>query len=132
MIEVAPELADGASQPTDQAIAAARAKADQAVADLKAGKDWETVAKSVSTDASKEQAGDLGFIDKDAALDAAFLAGLLAAAKDAPTAVVEGADGSFRIGRVTEIVAPVEDATLAGQIADAGISHRRLPRRARS
>ena len=65
MIEVAPELASGASQPTDQAVAAAKAKADQAAADLKAGKDWETVAKSVSTDASKEQAGDLGFIDKD-------------------------------------------------------------------
>ena len=122
MIEVAPELADGESQPTGQAIAAARAKADQALADLKAGKDWETIAKTVSTDATKEQAGDLGFIDKDAALDAAFLAGLLAAEKDAPTAVVEGADGSFRIGRVTEIVAPVEDATLAAQIADAGIS----------
>ena len=122
MIEVAPELTDGASQPTEQAIAAARAKADQALADLKAGKDWETIAKSVSTDASKEQAGDLGFIDQDATLDAAFLAGLLAAEKDAPTAVVEGADGSFRIGRVTEIVAPVEDATLTAQIADAGIS----------
>jgi len=122
MIEVAPELADGASQPTDQAVAAARAKADQALVDLKAGKDWETIAKSVSTDASKEQAGDLGFIDKDATLDPAFLAGLLAASKDAPTGVVEGADGSFRIGRVTEIVAPVVDATLASQIADAGIS----------
>jgi hypothetical protein len=36
--------------------------------------------------------------------------------------VVQGADGSFRIGRVTEIVAPVEDATLTAQIADAGIS----------
>ncbi len=121
MIEVAPELADGESEPTQQAIAAARAKADQALADLKAGKDWDTVAKSVSTDASKEQAGDLGFIDKDATLDAAFLAGLLAAEKDAPTAVVEGADGSFRIGRVTEIVAPVEDATLSAQLSDAGI-----------
>jgi parvulin-like peptidyl-prolyl isomerase len=122
MIEVAPELAGGASKPTDQAVAAARAKADQAVADLKAGKDWETIAKSVSTDPSKEQAGDLGFIDKDSTLDPAFLAGLLAAAKDTPTGVVEGEDGSFRIGRVTEIVAPVEDATLAAQVSDAGIN----------
>ena len=121
MIAVEPELADGASEPTDEAIAAARAKADKALADLKAGKDWETVAKAVSTDASKDQAGDLGFIDENAALDAAFLAGLMAAAKDAPTEVVEGADGIFRIGRVTEIVAPVVDTTLAGQIADAGI-----------
>ena len=36
--------------------------------------------------------------------------------------MVEGADGIFRIGRVTEIVAPVVDATLASQIDDAGIS----------
>ena len=34
MIAVEPELADGASQPTDAAIAAAKAKADQALADL--------------------------------------------------------------------------------------------------
>jgi parvulin-like peptidyl-prolyl isomerase len=122
MIAVAPELAAGATKPTDQAVAAAKAKADQALADLKAGKDWDTVAKSASTDASKEQAGDLGFIDKDSTLDPAFLAGLLAASKDAPTGVVEGADGSFRVGRVTDIVAPVVDATLSGQVADAGIS----------
>ena len=76
----------------------------------------------MSTDASKEQAGDLGFIDKDATLDAAFVRGCLAAAKDAPTGVVEGTDGTFRIGRVTEIVAPVDDATLASQVNDAGIS----------
>ena len=40
------------SSPTT-AKAAAKAKADQALADLKAGKDWETVAKAVSTDATQ-------------------------------------------------------------------------------
>jgi parvulin-like peptidyl-prolyl isomerase len=121
VIEVAPELEAGAAAPTDAAVAAAKAKATQALADLKAGKDWDTVAKSVSTAASKEQAGDLGFIDQDTTLDAAFLAALMAAAKDTPTDVVQGSDGTFRVGRVTEIVAPVEDATLASQVADAGI-----------
>ena len=87
----------------------------------KAGKDWETVAKSVSTDATKDQAGDLGFIDENTALDPSFRDAILAAAKDTPTDVIEGADGIFRIGRVTEIVAPVEDATLASQVSDAGI-----------
>lgn len=122
MIEVKPELAEGAVEPTDEAVAAARATAAKARADLKAGQDWETIAKDVSTDASKDQAGDLSFIDDNAALDAAFLAALLAAEQDAPTDVVEGADGSFRIGRVTEIVAPVVDATLAAQVQDSGIS----------
>jgi parvulin-like peptidyl-prolyl isomerase len=122
VIEVKPEVASGATTPTDAAVAAARAKADQALADLKAGKDWDTIAKAVSTGSTKDQAGDLGFIDKDNSLDAAFSIAMLAAAKDTPTAVVEGADTIFRIGRVSEIVAPVEDATLTQQVQDAGIS----------
>ncbi len=122
VIAVKPELADGKSTPTDEAVAAAKAKADQALADLKAGKDWDTIAKSVSTDATKDKAGDLGFIDENTQLDTTFVAGLMAVAKDTPTDVVEGSDGIFRVGRVTEIVAPVEDATLATQVTDSGIS----------
>jgi parvulin-like peptidyl-prolyl isomerase len=123
MIEVKPDLATGSSTPTDAAKAAAKAKADQALADLKAGKDWETIAKGVSTDAaSKAQAGDISYIDANASLDADFLAALMAASKDAPTDVIAGADGTYRIGRVTDIIAPVVDATLASQVSDAGIS----------
>jgi parvulin-like peptidyl-prolyl isomerase len=61
-------------------------------------------------------------VDENAALDAAFSEAIQAAAQDTPTEVIEGADGSWRIGRVTEIVAPVVDATLAQQLSDAGIS----------
>ncbi|MHB8892611.1 MAG: peptidylprolyl isomerase, partial [Candidatus Limnocylindrales bacterium] len=122
MIEIAPEVPTGETVADDTTKAAASAKADQALADLKAGKDWTEVAKAVSTDASRDQGGDLGYVDKNAVLDAAFSEAIQAAEKDAPTAVIEGADGSYRIGRVTEIVAPVVDATLASQIADAGIS----------
>ena len=122
LIAVKPELAAGKSTPTPEAVAAAKAKADQALADLKAGKDWDTIAKSVSTDATKDKAGDIGFIDENTQLDAAFGEKILAVAKDTPTDVVEGADGIFRIGRVTEIVAPVEDATLATQVTDGGIN----------
>jgi parvulin-like peptidyl-prolyl isomerase len=121
VIAVKPELEDGKSVPTDEAVAAAKAKADQALADLRAGKDWDTIAKSVSTDATKDKAGDLGFIDESSALDLAFLDALVAAVKDTPTEVVLGSDDIFRIGRVSEIVAPVEDATLATQVTDAGI-----------
>ena len=122
MIEIAPEVPTGETVADDTTKAAARVKADQALADLKAGKDWTEVAKAASTDASRDQGGDLGYVDKNAVLDAAFSEAIQAAAKDAPTAVIEGADGSYRIGRVTEIVAPVRDAALEQQIADAGIS----------
>ncbi len=121
MIAVTPELESGKSLPTDEAKTAARAKAAKALADLKAGGDWDAIAKEVSTDASAAQAGDIGFIDDASSLDTAFRAALLAAAKDAPTEVVEGADGTFRIGRVTEILDPVVDATLEQQVKDAGI-----------
>jgi parvulin-like peptidyl-prolyl isomerase len=122
LIEVKPEIPAGASGASDTTKAAAKAKADAALADLKAGKDWAEVAKAVSTDASKEQGGDLGFVDKNSVLDASFSAAVQAAAKDTPTEVIEGTDGTYRIGRVTEIVAPVVDATLAEQFKGAGIS----------
>jgi parvulin-like peptidyl-prolyl isomerase len=122
MIEVKPDIPAGASAASDATKAAAKAKADAALADLKAGKDWTEVAKAVSTDASKDQGGDLGFVDKNALLDAAFSASIIAAAKDTPTDVIEGSDGTYRIGRVTEIAAPVVDATLADQVKAAGIS----------
>lgn len=126
MIAVEPEPAAGETTPGDAAVAAARAKAAQALADLEAGKDWETVAKAVSTDATRDQAGDLGFIDQDASLDAPFLAALQAAAADVPTEVVEGEDGVFRVGRVTEVVESKVDATLEQQAQDEGVSREDL------
>jgi parvulin-like peptidyl-prolyl isomerase len=122
VIEVKPEVVAGATGPTDEAVATARATADKALADLRAGQDWETVAKAVSTAASKDQAGDLGFIDENTALDAAFREAILAVAVDTPTEVVTGSDTIFRLGRVTEIIAPVEDPTFQAQVTDAGIS----------
>ena len=116
MIAVSPQLATGESVATDAEKEAAKAKAEQALADLKAGKDWDSVAKAVSTDATKDQAGDLSWIDKNASLDTAFRDALLAAPKDTPTDVIEGADGTYRIGRVSEIIPAQVDATFASQI----------------
>ena len=66
----------------------------------------------MSTDATKDQGGDLGYIDENAALDQPFVEALIAAPQDAPTEVVEGADGIYpRRAQATEIVAPVVDAT---------------------
>jgi parvulin-like peptidyl-prolyl isomerase len=121
VIAVEPATPEGESAPDDTTKAAAKAAAAKALADLKAGKTFEEVAKSVSTDASKEQGGDLGFIDDNAALDKPFVDALFAATEDAPTDVIEGADGIFRVGQVSEIVAPVVDATLQAQVQGEGI-----------
>ena len=121
MIAVQPTLAPGEAVASDAEKIAAQAAAGKALADLRAGASWDDVAKSVSTDPTKDQAGDIGFIDSNAALDPAFVAALEAVAKDTPTEVIEGSDGTFRIGRVTEIVAPVVDATLQEQVQNEGI-----------
>jgi parvulin-like peptidyl-prolyl isomerase len=121
MIAVEPTLATGESVPTDAEKAAAKARAQKALADLKAGAAWDTVAKSVSTDPTKDQAGDLGFIDKNASLDLDFVAALMAASKDTPTDVIEGTDGTYRIGRVTDIIAASVDATIQAQVEAEGI-----------
>jgi parvulin-like peptidyl-prolyl isomerase len=121
MIAVEPTIPEGATEPDGPAIAEAKAAAAKAVADLQSGTSFEEVAKSVSTDATKEQGGDLGFIDDNAALDVPFVEALFAAAEDTPTGVIEGADGVFRVGQVSEIVAPVVDATLEAQVQEEGI-----------
>jgi parvulin-like peptidyl-prolyl isomerase len=121
MIAVAPTLATGETVFTDAEKAAAKAKADQALADLKAGKDWATVAAAVSTDASKAQGGELGYIDKNAALDGTFVDAMMAVAPNTPTDVVEGADGIYRIGKVTDVIPASVDGTLQEQVKDAGI-----------
>ena len=122
LIEVKPEIPAGASAASDATKAAAKAKADAALADLKAGKDWTEVAKAVSTDASKDQGGDIGFVDENSTLDPAFSAAIQAVALNTATDVIEGADGTYRIGRVTEVVAPEVDATLGDKVKAAGIS----------
>jgi parvulin-like peptidyl-prolyl isomerase len=105
VIEVAPEISEGAAEPTAAQVAAARTKIDTALRDLQGGKAWDEIAKTVSTDASTApQAGDLGWLGlKDGQSDEAFVQSLFAAEVDTPTEVVEGEDGVFRIGRVTEI-----------------------------
>jgi parvulin-like peptidyl-prolyl isomerase len=123
MILVAPTLATGETSATDAEKAAAKAKADQALSALKGGGDWATIAKSTSTDtASAPGGGDVGYVDSNSGLDTAFVTALFAAPLNTPTAVVTGADGSYRIGRVTDILAPVVDATFVDQAKAAGIS----------
>jgi parvulin-like peptidyl-prolyl isomerase len=123
VIAVTPVVASGQTTPSSLAKTEAQHKADLALADLKAGKDWATVAAAVSDDASKTSGGDVGFIDKNAQLDAPYVTALMAAPKDTPTDVIEGADGTFRIGRVTEIAPSSVDAGFQAEVEDAKVSY---------
>ncbi len=112
VIEIKPATDLGAIAPTDPQKAEARAKAETALKEISGGKSWEDVAKTVSTDASSAaQAGDLGWIQADdSQADEPYLKAIFAAPVNAPTAVVEGVDGIYRIGRVTDIASSTVDA----------------------
>lgn len=122
-IEVAPEISGDAAAPTQEQVDAARTRIEAALADIKAGKSWEDVARTVSTDTSTAaQAGDLGWLTKDEPqTDEAFLSALFTVEPNTPTEIVEGADGIFRIGRVTEIEAESVDETYTETLANDGI-----------
>jgi len=124
VIEIKPVTDLGAVAPTATQTADARAKADAALRDISGGKAWEDVAKTVSTDASSApQAGDLGWLQADdTRADEAFLKAVFAVAANTPTAVIEGGDGVFRIGRVTEIAASSVDTAYQAKIQNDGVS----------
>jgi parvulin-like peptidyl-prolyl isomerase len=122
VIAVEPAVDTGKTVPTDAQKAAAKKIADQALTDITTGgKKWEDVAKAVSTDASKATGGDLGWIDKTSSEDQAYLDAILAADQGKPTAVIEGKDGIYRIGRVTEIAPASVDAAWLDKLKDAGL-----------
>jgi parvulin-like peptidyl-prolyl isomerase len=122
MIEVAPELDPGALTPTAAQKAAAQKAADAALSELQAGKAWEDVAKTASTASTAAQGGDLGWLQAtDTQVDEAYLTAIFAAEANTPTAVIEGEDGAFRIGRVTEIAAETVDEAYQAKLANDGI-----------
>jgi parvulin-like peptidyl-prolyl isomerase len=123
VIEVEPEVDQGAAEPTEAQKTAAKAKAEQALTDLQGGKAWDEVARTVSTDsATAPQAGDLGWIQKeDSQTDEAFLTALFAAESGKTTVVVEGEDGIFRIGRVTEIAPETVDGAYTTKLENGKI-----------
>jgi parvulin-like peptidyl-prolyl isomerase len=120
-IEVAPEKEPGAREPTEAQKAAARQRAEEALADLRAGKPWEEVAATVSTSDVGAENGDLGFLGKSVEYDRVYLDAIFAAPLNTLTEVLEGEDGIFRIGRATEIGPGEVDGTFVARIDEAGI-----------
>jgi parvulin-like peptidyl-prolyl isomerase len=121
VIEVKPEDNADTGEPGETEKAAARATAEAALADLRAGKTWEDVAKTVSTAESAAQDGDLGWLPLKSGYDNPFMAALFALTQDGFTDVVEGDDGTFRIGRVTETTPETVDSSLQFLIEEDGI-----------
>ena len=76
-------------------------------------------------DASRDRDIVLGgrrLIDDEVSLDESAVKAVFAVAVDTPTDVVEGEDGTFRIGRWTEKVDASVDPTLEQQVRDEGLS----------
>jgi parvulin-like peptidyl-prolyl isomerase len=121
MIELEPEANADTGQVGSEEKAAAKKKADQALADLKSGTSWEDVAKTVSTSPNGAQDGDLGWLAEDSGYDEAFMKAVFATELNQPTAVIGGDDDVYRIGRATEEAAEEVDSTYEEQIADEGI-----------
>jgi parvulin-like peptidyl-prolyl isomerase len=120
VIQVSPELSAGQTAPTAAAKAAALKKLQDARAEISSGKKkWEDVAKAISTDASAQKGGDLGYVSADAGTDD-LLKALFQLKKDELTEVIE-IDGAYRLGRVTDIVASAVDQNYQQAIVDAKV-----------
>ncbi len=123
MIAIAPEKSTGATSSTDAQIAAAKASAGKLLADLQGGKTWEDVVKESGDAAAQAGNGDLLYVDKGTTSpDTAFVDALMALPDTKSyTGVIQGADGSFRIGRVTDIVAATVDTSFEQRLRTAGV-----------
>lgn len=123
MIQVVPETSGGASEPTDEQVAAARKKADDLRAQLERGTSWEDVVAASGDADAAESNGDLFFLDEGTTSpDEAFVEAIFALEAPGYTDVIEGADGVFRIGRMGEVAPEVVDPNYLRRAADAGVS----------
>ncbi len=109
--------------PTPAQDAAAKAAADAALAAIKAGTPWATVAKQYSTDPSATKGGDYGYITSTNTVDQTWVNDLFKLPLNGMTGVVKGADGVYRIGKVTDIVAPKTDPNFQKNIESAGVNY---------
>lgn len=132
VIGVKPTVSAGATEPTDQQKADAKAIADKALADLKAGTPWDTVAKTMTDDVYSSRNGDAGWVSKDGSgIDKSILDQLFSLPVNGLTDVTLGTDGIYRIGRVTEISPASVDQAFQQKIRDSGVgldSYRRVAR----
>jgi parvulin-like peptidyl-prolyl isomerase len=122
LIASAPKVDTGKTDPTDAQKVAAKKVADDALAAVKGGKSFQDEAKAVSTDPSSTSGGDLGWIDSTATEDPDWQAAVFKLDVNGMTDVILGADGTYRIGLVTDIAPAQVDGAWDQKLADAKIS----------
>lgn len=121
MIEIQPDADAITGAVTAEQKRIALGRAQRALARLKNGESWDDVAKTASDSGIAAQAGDLGWLGKDSGYDEAFMSAVFAAQQDQPTDIVEGADGTYRIGRYTELAPATVDPEFQNSITAANI-----------
>jgi parvulin-like peptidyl-prolyl isomerase len=97
---------------------AALAKAEEALAAINAGRPWADVAREFSTDASASNGGDYGIVTEISVVDEEWGDRLFELPLNGTTGVVRGEDGTYRIGRVTEIMDAPEEPGLREQLRE--------------
>ncbi len=108
--------------PTAAQQAQAKASADAALAALKAGTPFAQVAKQYSTDPSGTKGGDYGYITASDTTDQAWVSALFKLPLNGMTDVILGSDGTYRIGKVTDIVPAKTDPNYDQQLQQAGVN----------
>jgi parvulin-like peptidyl-prolyl isomerase len=109
-IFVAPQAADPTTGPTIEEQRAALDKAQAALDALNSGQTFASVAAEYSTDPSAAKGGDYGIVDKGLVTDANWGNALFKLPQGGTTGIILGADGVYRIGRVTQITPGTEVA----------------------
>lgn len=107
-IFVAPQAADPTTGPTIEEQKAALSKAQAALHALNSGQTFASVAAEYSTDPSAKKGGDYGVVDKGLVTDANWGNALFKLPQGGTTDIILGADGVYRIGRVTQITPGTE------------------------
>jgi parvulin-like peptidyl-prolyl isomerase len=121
-IFVEPETDAAGEEPTAAQRREALEQAEKALTELEDGEPFDEVAQRYSTDISRENGGDYGIISQSNPTDDAWVAALFELDEEGTTDIVEGADGVYRIGRVTEVMPGGPDPAFTEDIRAVGIS----------
>ncbi len=116
VVAIEPQAADATNGPTVAESQAALDAANQALADLNAGKDFAEVASTYGTDDKSKSGGDLGNVTQLAISDTTFGQQLFNQPLNGTTGIIRGDDGIYRIGRVTEITPGTLDTQLKNKL----------------
>ncbi len=119
VIEVAPGGALASGEPTGADRQKALADAQAALAALGAGTPFADVARKYSTAADAQAGGDRGIVGRDdTSLDPALLRAVFSVAEGQDTPLLQDADGTYLLARVTQVLPPTDDPSFRRDLGD--------------